>query len=258
MTGRALRFGSAAEAYERFRPGYPEELVDEVLTYAGRPVVTALEVGAGTGKATRAFAGRGIAVTATDPDPEMLVELRKHVPASVVTRCAPFETLPLTPTYDLVFAAASMHWTHADQRWSRVTAMLEPEGIFASFGGPLDLEDPALEAEVRAARADFLVDDDVSSPDGTPARNPMQWPGTDLVTCGIFDDVRQIVLERRMTMSASDYIGHLSTISAYLELTPPARTTVLSRVLEVLPARVSLIGDITLHLAREGTGSPGE
>lgn len=258
MTGRALRFGSVARAYERFRPGYPEELVDEVLTYAGRSVVTALEVGAGTGKATRVFARRGIAVTATEPDPEMLVELQKHVPASVLTRCAPFEALPLTSVYDLVFAAASMHWTHADQRWSRVAAMLEPGGVFASFGGPLDLEDPALEAKVRTARADFLADDDVPSPDGTPALNPMQWPGTELVTCGMFVDVRQSVVERRMRMSARDYIGHLSTISAYLELLPPVRTTVLSRVMEVLPAQVSLVGDITLHLARRGARSRRE
>ncbi len=64
---RALSFGSVATAYERYRPGYPVELVDEVLNYAGRPVRTALEIGAGTGKATRVFAERGLAVTATEP-----------------------------------------------------------------------------------------------------------------------------------------------------------------------------------------------
>ena len=80
MTGRALKFGSVASAYERFRPGYPDELVDQVLAYAGHPVRTALEIGAGTGKATRVFARRGIAVTATEPDAAMLTELRKHVP----------------------------------------------------------------------------------------------------------------------------------------------------------------------------------
>jgi hypothetical protein len=51
MSGRALSFGAVAEAYERFRPGYPAELFDLVITYAGRPVLTALEIGAGTGKA---------------------------------------------------------------------------------------------------------------------------------------------------------------------------------------------------------------
>jgi hypothetical protein len=50
MIERALTFGSAASAYERFRPGYPDELVDEVLAYAGGPLHAALEIGAGTGK----------------------------------------------------------------------------------------------------------------------------------------------------------------------------------------------------------------
>ena len=48
MSGRALSFGAVAEAYERFRPGYPVKLFDLVVTYAGRPVRTALEIGAGT------------------------------------------------------------------------------------------------------------------------------------------------------------------------------------------------------------------
>ncbi|MFC7221014.1 hypothetical protein ACFQLX_23065 [Streptomyces polyrhachis] len=59
MSDRALRFGARAEAYERFRPGYPAEVFDAVAAYAGRPVRTALEIGVGTGKATRLFAGRG-------------------------------------------------------------------------------------------------------------------------------------------------------------------------------------------------------
>ncbi|HEY7813816.1 MAG TPA: methyltransferase domain-containing protein, partial [Nakamurella sp.] len=74
-----------AEAYERFRPGYPAELVDLVLAYADRPVRNALEIGAGTGKATRVFADRGLLVTATEPDAAMLDVLRQHVPGTVVT-----------------------------------------------------------------------------------------------------------------------------------------------------------------------------
>src|SRR6266508_5985765 len=123
MVERALSFGSVASAYERFRLGYPDELVDDVLTYAGRSIRTALEIGAGTGKATRVFAEHGIPVTATDPDPAMLAELRKHVPATVTTVQGALEDLRLTSTYDLVFAAASLHWTEPANRWSRVAAL---------------------------------------------------------------------------------------------------------------------------------------
>ncbi len=170
MISRALTFGSAAAAYEEFRPGYPDELVDAVLAYAGRPIRTALEIGAGTGKATRAFAARGIAVTATEPDQAMLVELRKHLPATVVTVQAAFEDLPLRAVYDLAFAAASLHWTTPDQRCLRLAAMLTHRGVVASFGGPMHLADPSVENAVQAARSEFLDSDDVPSPDGNPGR----------------------------------------------------------------------------------------
>src|SRR5215469_10572217 len=139
MPGRALSFGVMAEAYERFRPEYPVELFDTVMTYADQPVRTALEIGAGTGKATRIFAQRGVSVTATDPDGAMLAELRKHVPANVKTVQAAFEDLRLGESYGLVYAAAALHWTNPEGRWSHMAALLEPGGVFASFGGPVRL-----------------------------------------------------------------------------------------------------------------------
>jgi SAM-dependent methyltransferase len=239
-----------AGTYETFRLGYPDALVDEVLGYAGRPVRTALEIGAGTGKATRAFTARGIAVTATDPDPAMLAELRRRVSGPVTTVRAAFEELPPLPPHDLVLAAASLHWTQPTGRWARVAARLAPGGSFASFGGPVRLADPAVERAVVAARAPFLLDDEVPSPDGTPADAPMQWPGTELAESELFTDVRQIGIERRLSWLAREYVGHLATISAYLELDPPEREQVLGRILAVLPEHVALTADLTLHLAR--------
>jgi SAM-dependent methyltransferase len=250
VSERALSFGPAASAYERFRPAYPDRLIDEVLAYAGTPIRTALEIGAGTGKATRAFAARGIAVTATEPDAAMLAELRKHVPSTVSTLQHAFEDLPLTDTYDLVFAAAAMHWTQPHDRWSRVAALLTEYGVFASFGGPVHLEDPAIGEALRAVRSEYVPDDRVPSPDGTPDDSEMQWPATELNRSEQFTDVRQITIERRIAMSARDYIGHLSTISAYLQLPAAVRAHVFDRILTVLPARVTLNADLVLHLAR--------
>jgi SAM-dependent methyltransferase len=258
MTERALSFGSVASAYERFRPGYPDELVAQVLTYVGRPVRTALEIGAGTGKATRVFARHGVAVTATDPDSAMLAELRKHVPATVVTVHAAFEDLALTSRFDLVFAAAALHWTDPDRRWSRIAAMLTAIGTFASFGGQAHLADPSIQEAVREVRSPFLADDGIPSPDGAPEDGLMQWPGTELAASALFTDVRQSSAKRRLTISVHDYVGHLSTISAYLELPPSVRDDVLSRVLDVLPDHVALVADVTLHLARaEDRVQPG-
>ena len=250
MPGRALGFGMVAEAYERFRPGYPVELFEVVMTYAGQPVRMALEIGAGTGKATRLFAQRGITVTATEPDGLMLAELRKHVPANVKTVQAAFEDLRPGGSYGLVYAAAALHWTNPEGRWSRMAALLEPGGVFASFGGPFQLVDPVMKEAVRAARAPFLESDEVPSPDGTPAGQDMQWPGTELQRSEWFTDVQQSVIERRVTMSARGYISHLSTISAYLELPTAEQEQVYSRIMQVLPDWIEIAADITVHLAR--------
>ena len=250
MSSRALSFGAIPEAYERFRPGYPAELFDMVMTYAGQPVRTALEIGAGTGKATRLFAKRGVTVTATEPDGAMLAELLKHVPANVKTVQAAFEDLRPSQSYGLVYAAAALHWTNPEGRWSRMAALLEPGGVVASFAGPARLADRAVQDAVRAARAPFLASDEVPSPDGTPPGHDMQWPGTELRRSEWFADVQQLVIERRLTMTARDYVGHLSTISAYLELPASEQAQVYSQIMQVLPETVEVAADIIVHLAR--------
>lgn len=250
MSARALSFGAVAAAYERFRPAYPAELVDTVVKYARQPIPAALEIGAGTGKATRLFAQRGVTVTATDPDAAMLAELRKHVPPTVKTVPAAFEDLQPNQRYALVYAAASLHWTNPKGRWSRIAALLQPGGVFASFGGPVQLADPALAEAVRAARAPFLDTDDMPPPDGTPPGQDMEWPGTELEQSEWFTDVKQVVIERCLTMSAEDYVGHLSTVSAYLQLPASEQQQVYARIMRVLPEEIEAAADITVHLAR--------
>ncbi|MET9265083.1 class I SAM-dependent methyltransferase [Amycolatopsis sp. NPDC004079] len=250
MTERALSFGSVAAAYERFRPGYPAELVEKVLDYAGAPVVDALEIGAGTGKMTRVFAARGIAVTATDPDPAMLAELREHVPADVVTREGALEDLRPDRQYGLVYSAAALHWTEPAGRWPRIAALLAPGGVFASFGGPVEPADPAVRKAIEEAQAPFLETAQFPSPDGTPPENELQWPGTELEQSELFADVRQVVVQQRMTLSADELVGLLSTVSAYLILPTSVREQVFRRIRRVVPDTIELVSDHTAHLAR--------
>ncbi|WP_433825863.1 class I SAM-dependent methyltransferase [Actinoplanes sp. CA-015351] len=252
MSVRALSFGAVAQAYEKFRPGYPDELFSLVADYASGPpptaLSTALEIGAGTGKATRLFAGHGVAVTATDPDEAMLAELRKHV--TVPTRQAAFEQLEPGAPVDLVYAAAALHWTVAEGRWPRVAALLKPGGVFAAFGSPLDLSDEAVAEDMRQAQAPFLESAGFPSPDGTPPEAEMQWPGTELLASELFTDVQQHVIERRLTMTARDYVSHLSTVSAYLGLPVEQQEEVYRRIEQVLPPTVELTADLFVHLAR--------
>ena len=74
---RALSFGAAAEQYDRARPSYPPELVDDLVALGPRDV---LEVGCGTGKASELFVGRVPRLLAIEPDSRMAaVAWRKGV-----------------------------------------------------------------------------------------------------------------------------------------------------------------------------------
>ncbi len=72
-------FERAATAYRLGRPGYPVELYALLASRCGLgPGCAVLEVGAGTGQATRPLLDSGAQVTTVEPGAELLRELRKH------------------------------------------------------------------------------------------------------------------------------------------------------------------------------------
>jgi len=105
-------FGRAAATYEAGRPEYPAEAVSWLLApvtgTSSRPRVA--DVGAGTGKLTRALTALGAEVTAVDPDPAMLATLRESLPG-VPTFAGTAEALPLPDgSVDAVVLGQAWHW----------------------------------------------------------------------------------------------------------------------------------------------------
>lgn len=79
---RGLSFDAAAAQYDAARPGYPPALFDAVEDLTGRPLrgSRVIDVGAGTGIATRLLRERGARVTAVEPGPGMAAQLRSALP----------------------------------------------------------------------------------------------------------------------------------------------------------------------------------
>jgi len=65
----AKRFDDRAGAYAAFRPGYPDRLIDALLSGVQAPLVA--DVGAGTGISAAALARRGARVIAIEPSESM-------------------------------------------------------------------------------------------------------------------------------------------------------------------------------------------
>jgi SAM-dependent methyltransferase len=144
-----LVFGEVAEVYDRVRPGYPASLVDHTVTTlglaAGHP---ALEVGAGTGKATVAFAARGLALDALEPDEFMAAVARRNCAAAGldvnVTTCGFEDWTPLRRDYSLVLSAQAWHWVRPEIRIEKASDVLAPGGALALFWNRPDWPDTPL------------------------------------------------------------------------------------------------------------------
>ena len=138
MREQRLVFGEVAELYDRARAGYPDPAIDDVISFTGSdgPRLRALEVGAGTGKATVAFAARGLEIVALEPSPEMAAVARRNCQPfpRVRIESATFEDWPAAAGgFGLVFSAQAWHWVTPEVRYRKAAAALRPDGTLALF-----------------------------------------------------------------------------------------------------------------------------
>jgi len=132
---RARSFGPVAAAYAEHRPGYPDSAIDWALgLVADRNEIDVLDLGAGTGALTRTLVARpGTAVTAVEPDEEMLVELRRRVPTAAA-RAGSAEAIPLADAaVDAVLVAQALHWFDLDRALPEIIRVLRPGGVLAAL-----------------------------------------------------------------------------------------------------------------------------
>jgi SAM-dependent methyltransferase len=173
---RRLAFGSVAELYDAARPSYPSELVDDVLAYAGEPR-DALEVGAGTGKATELFVSRShppLRVVAIEPSGDMAaVASRKAATASATVLVTDFESASLPEhAFDLVYSAQAWHWIDPARRFGLARRALRDGGALAAFWNRADWDRCPLAGELSAAyeRAGVTLQDAGPMYPGAPTR----------------------------------------------------------------------------------------
>lgn len=126
--GRATAFSGVADAYERARPEYP---VDAVRWLAGDTPADVIDLGAGTGKVTRGLVALGHRVTAVEPLPEMLEQLRRaDSGATAVSGSA--EAIPLPDaSADVVVSAQAFHWFDPAKALPEIVRVLRPQGRIA-------------------------------------------------------------------------------------------------------------------------------
>ena len=153
-------FELVADVYERARPEYPPEAVAWIAEELDlRPGRTVLDLGAGTGKLTRALVQTGAHVIAVEPGEEMLRQLTRAVPAAEALHGAA-EAIPLpADSVDAATMGQSFHWFRHDEALPELHRVLRPDSAIALLWNWRDQESPVqdrvndlIEAFVPAGR----------------------------------------------------------------------------------------------------------
>jgi ubiquinone/menaquinone biosynthesis C-methylase UbiE len=152
-------FDEIAVEYDRRRPAYPDELVDQACQVAGiGSGDRVLEVGCGSGQLTRALLARGLHVTALEPGKSLIALARQNLEGAgdVEFVNARFEDAPLPrEQFRAVFCASAFHWIDPEVGWQKAADVLVPGGTLALvsyFGLEEARSKPDQEAALAAVR----------------------------------------------------------------------------------------------------------
>lgn len=126
-----LSFNEAADIYDAVRPSYPADLFDEFFELLpSRPTI--VEVGPGTGQATKDLLARGASVHAIEIGPAMAAKLRSNLPSDRLRiSVSDFEATAIDPETDAVFSATAYHWISPAAQTDRPAAILRRGGVVA-------------------------------------------------------------------------------------------------------------------------------
>ena len=150
-------FNEVPELYDRVRPAYPDKLFADLVAITGMDLRSpVLEVGCGTGQATRSLAALGYPVTAIEPGAGMAALARQRLAAfrNVEVETSAFEEWDDGGRrFDVLVAASAWHWVDPSVGWRRAHDLLHPGGWMALLGNVV-VRQPG-EPEVYAQTADL-------------------------------------------------------------------------------------------------------
>ncbi|MDO8382367.1 MAG: methyltransferase domain-containing protein [Microbacterium sp.] len=175
-------FGRAAATYEAGRPEYPAAAVEWMLApVSTRAPLRVADVGAGTGKLTRALLAVEAEVVAVDPDPAMLDQLRAGLP-DVRTVEGQAERMPLPDaSVDAVVLGQAWHWVDPDAGSREIGRVLAPGGVLGLVWNIRDEHVPwvaRLTEIMHGSNAEQLIADGgprVAEPFETLERREWTW-----------------------------------------------------------------------------------
>ena len=222
-------FGRTAREYELGRPGWPEELLDQVIEELGlEPDAEVLDLGAGTGKLTRVLVPRFARVVAVQPDDAMRAVLEEVVPGAEAL-AGRGDAVPLGDgELDAVFSAEAFHWFATDESVAEIARVLRPRGALVILWNiPVEFARVGDEAEA--------VIDEAFERGGLPGLPRVlsgEWRRP--IEDGPFEELREAEVERDVLNTRDEWIANLLSVSSIAHQPEDDRAAFAARLRELV------------------------
>jgi SAM-dependent methyltransferase len=236
------RFTGLAQVYAKYRPTYPNEAVDFILSRCGlRPGSVLVDVGCGTGISSRLFASRGLQVIGVEPN----VEMRAVAEAEAVLADYPrpiyrdgrAEGTGFPPhSADAVLCAQAFHWFEPGPALREFHRILKPGGWVILLWNERDESDPftaAYSAVFRSAR------------DTAAVERPRGRAGKPLLKSTRFENAERVIFRNAQRLDEDGLIGR--ALSASYAPREPDQAAPFTSALRAVFSRYQQQGTVVLR-----------
>ncbi|MGB3650006.1 MAG: class I SAM-dependent methyltransferase, partial [Rivularia sp. (in: cyanobacteria)] len=140
------RFSDKAENYTKYRPIYPDAVINKILENLAAPnQLVAADIGAGTGISARQLASRGVNVIAIEPNAAMREAAENHQNVEWKNATAEATNLP-DASVDLITCFQAFHWFKPEPTLLEFRRILKPQGRLAIVFQDINRDDEFTQA----------------------------------------------------------------------------------------------------------------
>lgn len=261
IKGLEWTFNTVASTYEKFRPGYTDELYQMIFDYITlNESCYAIEVGIGGGQATLPFLKTGCHLTAVEygEDLSRLCEekFKEYRNFSIITNKFENEAF-LDNTYDLVYSASAFHWVPESIGYTKVFSMLKRGGAFARFANHpyRDKGNLPLSEEMDRVYAKYYYKFYNKEPEvPTEYSEEQAIRRAEIAEKYGFVDIKYAMFHRSRTFSANEYSTLLGTYSDHIAIEESIRKKFFSEIEVAINnhgGSITIYDTIDLQLARK-------